>query len=176
MLRAPAARTVQGLDLSSVRAERSTLFAACVGPTVGPEREDGVPLRLDQATSLTHVGDTLYIGFNEDLERISFPALETVGGALIIEANGTLTDISFPKLLRVQKYLHIHDHAGLRTLELPRLRSVGGELSIRVAPNLGTVRVATAAAPAEVSRVEVEACAQPVYPGLHVRLTSARER
>ena len=60
-----------------------------------------MPLTLDQATSLEHVGDTLYIGFNDDLERISFPKLKTIGGALIIEHNGALKEILLPALERI---------------------------------------------------------------------------
>ena len=131
-----------------------------------------MPLHLEQAAALAHVGDTLYIGFNEDLERISFPALVTIGGALIIEANGAVKEISFPKLERIQKYLHIHDHAGLRTVELPKLRTVGGEISLRVAPNLEKVRIAVASAPVEATRLEIEACSQPLYPGIHLKATS----
>ena len=130
---------------------------------------DDVPLSLDQAAALEHVGDTLYIGFNDDLEKIVFPKLKTVGGALIIEANGALTSISLPALERVTKYLHIHDSAGLVTVELPRLKVVGGELSVVGCPNLATLKVATGATPARAVRVEVRECAQAVYPGLHVR-------
>lgn len=129
-----------------------------------------MPLSLDQAAALEHVGDTLYIGFNDDLEKIVFPKLKTVGGALIIEANGALVHIALPALERVAKYLHIHDHAGLVTVEAPRLKEVGGEISIVGCPNLTTLRVATGAAPARATRVEVRGCAQEIYPGLHVRV------
>jgi hypothetical protein len=128
-----------------------------------------VPLSLDQAAALEHVGDTLYIGFNDDLEKIVFPKLKTVGGALIIEANGALTSISLPALERVTKYLHIHDSAGLVSVELPRLKEVGGELSVVGCPNLASLKVATGATPARAARVEVRGCAQGIYPGLHVR-------
>ncbi len=128
-----------------------------------------VPLSLDQAAALEHVGDTLYIGFNDDLEKIVFPKLKTVGGALIIEANGALVSISLPALERVTKYVHIHDNAGLVGVELPRLKEVGGEVSVVGCPNLGTLKVASGASPARASRVEVRDCAQEVYPALHVR-------
>ncbi len=130
---------------------------------------DDVPLSLDQAAALEHVGDTLYIGFNDDLDKIIFPKLKTVGGALIIEANGALTSISLPALERVTKYLHIHDSAGLVSVELPRLKEVGGELSVVGCPNLASLKVATGATPARAARVEVRGCAQGIYPGLHVR-------
>ncbi len=128
-----------------------------------------VPLSLDQAVSLEHVGDTLYIGFNDDLEKIVFPKLLTVGGALIIESNPMLKSISFPALERVTKYLHIHDSAGLVSVELPKLKELGGELSFCDCPNLATVRVGSGASPAKVARVEMKGCLQGVYPGLHAR-------
>ena len=129
-----------------------------------------MPLTLDQATALEHVGDTLYIGFNDDLERISFPKLKSVGGALIIESNGALKEIHLPALERVTKYLHIHDSAGLTIVELPRLKDIGGELSILTCPNLVTVRVAVASSPARVLRVEVRDCGKEIYPSMHVRV------
>lgn len=129
-----------------------------------------MPLSLDQAAALEHVGDTLYIGFNDDLEKIVFPKLKTVGGALIIEANGALVSISLPALERVTKYLHIHDHAGLVSVELPKLKAVGGELSVVGCPNLTSLKVATASQPAQATRIEVRDCGQPIYPGLHVRI------
>ncbi len=128
-----------------------------------------MPLSLDQAVSLEHVGDTLYIGFNDDLEAVVFPKLITVGGALIIESNPMLKRISFPALERVTKYLHIHYSAGLVTVELPKLKELGGELSFNGCPNLSTLRVASGGSPAKVARVEVSGCMQEVYPGLHAR-------
>ena len=126
-------------------------------------------LTLDQATELEHVGDTLYIGFNDDLERISFPKLKTVGGALIIEANAALKEIHLPALERVTKYLHIQDNGSLVLVELPRLKELGGELSLAKCPVLKQVRIATAASPAKASRFEIKGCAMPVYPAAHVR-------
>lgn len=126
-------------------------------------------LSLDQATALEHVGDTLYVGFNDDLEKLSFPRLKTVGGALIIEANPALKEIHLPALELVTKYLHIHDGAGLVVVDLSRLRNVGGELSFRACPALKGVRVASASAPASVGSYVVDACGVPVFPDAHVR-------
>ena len=126
-------------------------------------------LTLDQATELEHVGDTLYIGFNDDLEKVSFPKLKTIGGALIIEANAALKEIHFPALERVTKYLHIHDNGCLLVIELPRLKEVGGELSLAKCPALKQVRVATAASPAKATRFEIKACSLPAYASAHVR-------
>jgi hypothetical protein len=119
--------------------------------------------------SLEHVGDTLYIGFNDDLEKIVFPKLKTIGGALIIEGNGALASISLPALERITKYLHIHDHAVLMSVSLPRLRDVGGEFSVVGCPQLTSLKVGAGASPTRVQRVEVRGCAQEVYPTLHVR-------
>lgn len=127
-----------------------------------------MPLSLDQAASLEHVGDTLYIGFNDDLEKIVFPKLKTIGGALIIETNGALTSISMPALERITKYVHVHDGAALTSVSFPRLREVGGEFSVVGCPHLTTLRVGTGATPARVTRIELRGCAQEVYPGLHV--------
>ncbi len=126
-------------------------------------------LTLDQATELEHVGDTLYIGFNDDLEKVSFPKLRTVGGALIIEANGALKEIHLPALERVTKYLHIHDNGSLAVVELPKLREVGAELSLAKCPALVQLRVATAASPAKAAKLEIKGCAMPAYPAAHVR-------
>jgi hypothetical protein len=130
-----------------------------------------MPLNLEQAAALEHVGDTLYIGFNDDLERVSFPKLRTVGGALIIESNAALARIELPALELVARYLHIHDSIALVELALPRLKSVGGELSLQGCPRLKTVRVGSAAQPASVLRVEVDDCGAPMLPGLHARPT-----
>ncbi|HEY1097863.1 MAG TPA: hypothetical protein VGF99_03005 [Myxococcota bacterium] len=126
-----------------------------------------MPLTLDQATALEHVGDTLYIGFNDDLERVSFPKLKSIGGALIIEHNGALKEVLLPALERVTKYVHLHDNAGLVVVELPKLKTLGGELSLVGNPNLHTVKVAVASSPARMSRLEVKDCGKPVYPSLH---------
>jgi hypothetical protein len=126
-------------------------------------------LSLDQASELEHVGDTLYIGFNDDLERVSFPKLKTVGGALIIEANAVLKEIHLPCLERVTKYLHIHDNAAVAVVELPRLKEVGGELSFETCPSLKAVRVASASAPAKASSYAVKGCGMPVFPGAHIK-------
>jgi hypothetical protein len=130
-----------------------------------------MPLHLEQAVALEHVGDTLYIGFNEDLERVSFPKLRTVGGALIIESNPALRRIDLPALELVARYIHIHDSIGLVELLLPRVQSVGGELSLLGCPQLKTVRVGAASRPASVTRLEVKDCGAPVFPGLHARAT-----
>jgi hypothetical protein len=137
------------------------------GSAAPPPRRTG--LNLEQATELRHVGDTLYIGFNEDLRRVSFPKLETVGGALIIEANPALEEIHLPALVRVQKYIHLHDLATLRTLDLQLLQEAGGELSLVDCPALFQVRVGRAAQPARVARLEVKGCGAPMLPGLHAR-------
>lgn len=144
--------------------------AETVAPATRTRHTARVPLTLDQATALEHVGDTLYIGFNEDVERVSFPKLKSIGGALIIESNGALKEIHLPALERVTKYLHIHDSAGLVTVELPRLKELGGELSIVTCPNLVTLKVAVASAPARVTGVEIRHCGKEVYPTLHVRI------
>ncbi len=128
-----------------------------------------VALQLDQAINLEHVGDTLYIGFNEDLEKVSFPKLVSVGGALIIEANPALKSIHLPALLRVAKYIHIHESAALVEVVMPKLKDVGGELSLIDCPNLTTVKVAVASQPAQGQRVVVQGCGQEVYPALHWR-------
>jgi hypothetical protein len=128
-----------------------------------------MPLTLDQATALEHVGDTLYIGFNDDLERICFPRLQTVGGALIIEHNGALKEIVLPALVRLTKYLHIHSNAGLTLVELPKLRDVGGAFSLLDNPNLHTVKVSVGSAPVKVQKLEVNGCGKPIYPSMHVR-------
>ncbi len=127
-------------------------------------------LSLDQATELEHVGDTLYIGFNDDLEKVSFPKLKTIGGALIIEANAVLREIHLPALERVTKYLHIHDNAGVVVVELPKLKEVGGELSFQTCPLLKGVRIATASAPARASSFAIKACGMPAFPGAHIKL------
>ncbi len=127
-------------------------------------------LTLDQATELEHVGDTLYIGFNDDIDKVSFPKLKTVGGALIIEANATLKEIHLPALERVTKYLHIHDNSSLVLVDLPRLKELGAELSLAKCPVLKQVRVAKASAPARVKRLEISECALPVYVAVHIRL------
>jgi hypothetical protein len=126
-------------------------------------------LTLDQATELEHVGDTLYIGFTDDLEKVSFPKLKTVGGALIIEANAALREIYLPALERVTKYLHIHDNNCLVVVELPRLKELGAELSFAKCPVLKTVKVASAASPAKAPRFDVKGCGMPAYPAAHVR-------
>lgn len=127
-------------------------------------------LSLDQATELEHVGDTLYIGFNDDLDKVSFPKLKTIGGALIIETNAVLKEIHLPALERVTKYLHIHDNAGVVVVELPRLKEVGGELSFNGCPLLKTVRVAQASSPAKASSYVVKGCAVPAFPSAHIKL------
>jgi hypothetical protein len=128
-----------------------------------------MPLNLDQAASLEHVGDTIYIGFNDDLEKVSFPKLKTIGGALIVESNPALLHLAFPALEAVEKYLHVHDSLALVELLLPRLRRVGGELSLSSCPRLKTVRVGAASAPAIVTRLDVKGCGAPQLPGLHAR-------
>ena len=129
-----------------------------------------MPLTLDQATSLEHVGDTLYIGFNDDLERISFPKLKTIGGALIIEHNGALKEILLPALERIAKYLHIHDNAGLVVVDARNLREPGGELSLSGNTNLHPVKVSVASAPAHVTKLEIKDCGKPIYPSLHIKV------
>ncbi len=126
-------------------------------------------LTLDQASELEHVGDTLYIGFNDDLERVSFPKLKTVGGALIIEANAALKEIHLPALERVTKYLHIHDNVVVVTVEMPRLKEVGGELSFATCPALKGARVAQASAPARVRSFLIKGCGMPSFPGAHTK-------
>ena len=126
-------------------------------------------LNLDQASELEHVGDTLYIGFNDDLERVSFPKLKTVGGALIIESNAMLKEIHLPALERVTKYLHIHDNAVVVTVDLGKLKEVGGEVSFSSCPALKAVRVASAAAAAKATSLVIKACGMPAFPGAHVK-------
>jgi hypothetical protein len=128
-----------------------------------------MPLNLDQAVALEHVGDTLYVGFNEDLERISFPRLKTIGGALIIESNPALREVHLPALESVAKYLHVHDSLALVELALPRLRSVGGDLSLVSCPRLKAVRVGAASQPAVVVRLDVKGCGAPMLPGLNAK-------
>lgn len=129
-----------------------------------------MPLVLDQATALEHVGDTLYIGFNEDLTRVSFPKLKTVVGALIVEGNPQLKELHLPALESVGRYLHVHDCLALTEVLAPRLRVVGGELSLVSCPRLGTVRIGVASQPVTTTRLDVQGCAVPVLPGLHVRV------
>ena len=126
-------------------------------------------LSLDQATELEHVGDTLYIGFNDDLEKVSFPKLKTVGGALIIEANAALREIHLPALERVTKYLHVHDNVAVVVVELPKLKEVGGELAFTSCPALKGARVASASAPAKTSSFTLKDCGMPAFPGVHVK-------
>lgn len=128
-----------------------------------------MPLTLDQATALEHIGQNLYVGFNDDLERICFPNLQSVGGALIIEHNGALKEIVLPALVRITKYLHIHSNAGLTLVDLPKLRDVGGAFSLLDNPNLHTVKVSVGSALVKVSKLEVNGCGKPIYPSMHVR-------
>jgi hypothetical protein len=127
-------------------------------------------LTLDQATALEHVGDTLYIGFNDDLKRVSFPKLKTIGGALIVESNAALKELHFPALESIGKYLHVHDCLALAELVAPRLRSIAGDLSLVACPRLATVRIGSAAQPTTTTKLEVKGLAQPVLPGLHARV------
>jgi hypothetical protein len=127
-------------------------------------------LTLDQATSLEHVGDTLYVGFNDDLTRVSFPKLKTIGGALIIESNPALKELHFPALESIGKYLHVHDCLVVVELVAPRLRAVGGDVSLVSCPRLATVRMGSAAQPATTTNLEVKGLASPVLPGLHVTI------
>jgi hypothetical protein len=128
-------------------------------------------LTLDQATSLEHVGDTLYVGFNDDLTRVSFPKLKTIGGALIVESNAALKELHFPALESVGKYLHVHDCLVLVELVAPRLLAIGGDLSLVSCPRLAAVRIGSAAQPVTTTKLEVKGLAQPVFPGLHARAT-----
>jgi hypothetical protein len=130
-----------------------------------------MPLTLDQASSLEHVGDTLYIGFNEDLVRVAFPRLKTVTGALIVESNPALKELHLPALESVGRYLHVHDCLELAELLAPRLHTVGGDLSLVSCPRLATVRIGVASRPVTTTRLEVKACGAPVLPGLHARVT-----
>jgi len=129
-----------------------------------------MPLSLDQATALEHVGDTLYIGFNDDLARVSFPRLKTISGALIVESNPALKELHLPALESVGRYLHVHDCLVLAELLAPKLRSVGGELSLVACPRLTTVRVGVASQPVTAIRLEVRDCGAPLLPGLHARV------
>jgi hypothetical protein len=131
-----------------------------------------MPLHLDQATSLEHIGDTVYIGFNADLTRISFPRLKAITGALIIESNGMLESIQLPVLETVGKYLHIHECFELVEIIAPRLRTIGGELSLLSCPRLATIRIATASRPVSATRLDVAQCGAPMLPGLHLKTTS----
>jgi hypothetical protein len=127
-------------------------------------------LTLDQATSLEHVGDTLYVGFNDDLTRIVFPKLRTIGGALIIESNPALKELHFPALESVGRYLHVHDCLAVVEFLAPRLRTVGADVSLVSCPRLSTVRVGTASQPVRTTKLEVRGLAAPVLPGLHVKV------
>ena len=128
-------------------------------------------LTLDQATALEHVGDTLYVGFNDDLTRVSFPKLKTIGGALIVESNPALKELHFPALESVGKYLHVHDCLVLVELVAPRLKAVAGDLSLVSCPRLVTVRIGSAAQPTTTTKLEVKGLASPVLPGLHAKVT-----
>ena len=124
-------------------------------------------LRLDQATALESVDDTLYVGFNEDVELLSFPKLKTVGGALIIENNAMLKEVHLPALEHVEKYLHIHDNNSLTIVEMPRLKLVGGELSLATNPSLTGVAIGSAQAPTSTARVETRKNGAEQLAGLH---------
>jgi hypothetical protein len=113
-------------------------------------------MKLDQAISLERVGDTVYIGFNEDLTDIVFPKLASIEGALIIEGNPRLLSVLFPALERVGKYIHIHDNGQLVEVTFPALRTVGGELSLQDAPLLRTVSIGGSAARAQATAVRIE--------------------
>jgi hypothetical protein len=110
---------------------------------------------LDQFQSLERVGSTIYVGFNDGIERVVFPKLVSIEGALVIEANPRLKEILFPNLVRVGRYLHINENAILERLELPKLAEVAGEILLADNPRLGQVKVASAQKPARAAGVEL---------------------
>jgi hypothetical protein len=124
-------------------------------------------MKLDQAVSLERVGDTLYIGFNDDLTLISFPKLVVVEGALIIEGNPRLLSLAFPLLERVGKYIHIHDNGQLVDVAFPHLVSVGGELSLQEAPLLKSITVGRTTAHTSATALHVDGEWPQVFVDVH---------
>jgi hypothetical protein len=112
-------------------------------------------IRLDQLRELRVVHDTMYIGFNEGIESLSFPALERVEGALIIEHNPHLVQVDMPALVHISKYLHVHDNEQLTHLSLPSLCEVG---DVSVLRNHAQLRasIASAAKPMNATLVEMD--------------------
>jgi hypothetical protein len=114
-------------------------------------------IRFEQASQLTTIGDTLYIGFNETIESIRFDALVSVAGALIIEHNPALRELHLPKLTHVGKYIHIHDNGMLQQVHLPALQQVVGELSALRNGDQVVLTIARADAAATVASTDVDA-------------------
>jgi len=96
---------------------------------------------LEHLGALTHVGGSVYLGFNDELERISLPNLQSVGGPLIIEGNDALKELDLPALTQVGGYLHLHENEQLAQVSLGALTDVGGELSVLENPRLLTVEM-----------------------------------
>merc|ERR1739847_50421 len=80
--------------------------------------------------SLTEVGGTLGIYYNDALADISLPSLTEVGGWLAINRNAALAGISLPSLTEVGKELGIGTNAALTGISLPFLTEIGGYLEI----------------------------------------------
>jgi hypothetical protein len=96
---------------------------------------------LDPLAALQGVGGNLYLGFNDELSRVSLPRLEAVGGALIVEGNGALEALELGGLKSVAGYVHLHENEALTRVALGALADVGGELSILENPELVTVEM-----------------------------------
>lgn len=96
---------------------------------------------LDQLVSLQRVAGNVYLGFNDELERVSFPMLQEIGGPLIIEGNDALKELDLPALTEVGGYLHLHENEQLAKVGLGALTDVRGELSVLENPQLLTVEM-----------------------------------
>lgn len=127
------------LDLSETRLSAGELTALRSLTRVdgGLALEGNAALeQLDALSQLTHVGGSLYLGFNDGLTRAALPSLERVGGALVVEGNRTLEELSLPALTQVGTYLHLHENDVLAQVTLPRLSALGGKLSLLDNPRL----------------------------------------
>lgn len=125
-------------------------------------------MNLDQFLSLERVGNTVYIGFNDAVERVVFPKLMEIDGALVIEANPRLRELVLPNLTKIGRYIHIHDNAVLEKIEMPKLAQVGGELSVVDNPKLVAVTVGAGNKPASTAGLEIARNAHKNYPHLAV--------
>jgi hypothetical protein len=123
-------------------------------------------LNLDQFINLERVGNTIYLGFNDGIERVVFPKLVDIDGALVVEANPRIKELLLPNLVKIGRYLHIHDNAALEKIEMPKLQSVAGELSIVDNPKLVHVKVG---APATAESIEVMGNGAKTFAGLNVK-------
>ncbi|HEY5946367.1 MAG TPA: hypothetical protein VIV40_12780 [Kofleriaceae bacterium] len=125
-------RTGATIDVAPLKELEEITGDLTIGPTIG----------LDEAAfnGLLHVGGTIRVASNGQLQGLFFPRVERVG-RMEVENNAVLGSISMPRLAAVDGAIVISDNSSLEMISAPLLATVGKELVIAGHRNLTLVEM-----------------------------------